>query len=199
MKFVIDLQTFELEIEGFTIQDIYNYLLEEQLIIADSQFICNGKILKMSDPIPNYSDTLFINTKKQAVVHRNKDNMMEMMDSMQPLVRNMDKDTFKQFMKSSQKDLTNEQLNGMYDLLKKNSIKQLMQSSDMQMARLDAQGYLGQVIPHMGLDEIDQPRPARANLTNPQINKIERDNCVQGELNKAPMPNPFQLHRNKKR
>ena len=198
MKFVIDQQNFELEIVGQTIQDIYNYLLEEQLISKDSQFISGGKILKMEDCIPE-DELLFISSKKQNIVHRNKDNMMEMMDSMQPLLQSMDKDTFKEFMKHSHKDLTNEQLNGMYDLLKKNSIRQLMQSSDLQLARLDAQGYMPQIIGHMGLDELEQPRPARSNVTNPQITQIERDDCVQGEINKAPMPNPFQINRNKKR
>ena len=199
MKFVIDGQHFELDIEGETIQDIYNFLLQEQLISKDSIFICAGKILKLSDVMPD-DDTLFISTKKQAVIYKNKDNMMEMMDSVQPLLQGMDKDTFKEFMRSSHKELTNEQLNGMYDLLKKNSIRQLMQSSDMQMARLDAQGYLGQMMPHMGLDDLEQPppRPQHANLPNPQLKQIEKDNCVQGELNDNPMPNPFNISRNKR-
>eukprot|EP00834_Sanchytrium_tribonematis_P007136 NODE_604_length_5488_cov_0.125997.p2 type:complete len:198 gc:universal NODE_604_length_5488_cov_0.125997:837-244(-) len=197
MKLVIDFVEFDLEIPGNTIQHIYDFLLNEQLITPDSQFICNGKILQMSDPIPN--TTIYVSTKKQVTITQNKDNMMDMMDNMQPFLKGMDKETFKSFLKSSHKNLTTEQINGMYEMLKNNNMRQLMQSSDMQLQRLEAQGYMSQVMPHLGLDELENaPRP-RMQMTNPIIHQIETQDCVQGELNDKVMPNPFSPNRNKKK
>ena len=192
MKVYLDGQFFELDLDCETIDGVYQFLKNEELLMGECQFISGGKVLMMTDLVP--VDPLYISTKKEIIPIRNTDNMMEMMEGMQPLLKTMDKETFKDFMRSSHKDLTNEQLNGMYDLLKSNSIKQLMQSSDMQMARLDAQGYLGQVMPLMGLEEEVERQQVPI---NPNVKHIPKSNCTQGQLTSAPMPNPFQLNRNK--